>query len=100
MSRLDTFGEILDSHRDWPIVVEFILNHPDPAFGNDYYIGASLEDILEDVKIFSHLYSSYNIMPLKEAEKLGLGLYAEGYAAVMNGCKSFRLMTPKKEQAK
>lgn len=84
------------SPKQKPVVVEFKSpDYPSPR-DKEYFIGASLDDVLEDTeqgtKFGFSEFSSYRVVPLKEAEKLNLGFYREGYDIVQKGeCKSFML---------
>ncbi len=84
-----------------PIVVEFIASDYPEKDAKHYFIGASLEAILRDTnqgKEFGCFakFSSYRVILLGEAKKLGLGYYEKGYMAVTTGlCKSYKLDTPR-----
>jgi hypothetical protein len=85
-----------------PVVAEFdVLPNKTEKFY--YFIGASLEDIMQDTKggtEFGFTPIKYvRSIPLDEAEKLGLGYYEEGYRAVTEErCSSFKLKAPEKEK--
>ncbi len=83
-----------------PIVIEFISSNFPYENEKHYYIGKSKEDILDATNKGKHDYlakfSSYKKISLQEAKRLNLGFYREGYNAVLNGAKSFKLKTPDK----
>jgi hypothetical protein len=82
-----------------PVVVEFESpNYPSPG-AKHHFIGASLDDVLADTEQGTEFgfanFSSYRVVPPQEVEGLNLGYYQEGYDAIREGCKSFKLDTPR-----
>lgn len=81
-----------------PIVIEFISPNFPYENAKHYYAGKSEKDILDATDKGKHDYlakfSSYKKISLQEAKQLNLGFYKEGYNAILNGAKSFKLKTP------
>lgn len=65
--------------------------------GHDYFIGASMDDILEDTKNFGggSRYTSYEEISVEEARRLNVGFLDDGIEVVQEGTKSYMLRSPR-----
>jgi len=81
-----------------PVVVEFVSKDFPASGAKQYFIGASLDDILADTDGgtefgFAH-FESHRQVDLTEAEGIGFKYYQDGLRAVREGCKSYWLGLP------
>ncbi len=76
------------------VFVKFISS--DPARNPAYFVGPSLEAVLDDLnygKRYGENFTTYELLDETQARALSLLFIDEGIKAVRGGCKSFMLAT-------